>query len=391
MRILIAHNRYQQAGGEDAVVNTECNLLRDFGEEVRLYECTNDEIEGYSLAQKISFLWSMGWSKKSYQVIRRILKEFSPQVAHFHNIFFTLSPSVYQACRDENIPIVQSLHNFRLLCVNGLFFRDNHVCEDCLTQKSRWPGVLHGCYKKSRLISTLAVRVLDRHWRQGTWTNAVDYYITATEFGRQKYIAGGIPAEKIIVKPNFLHPDPGARAGKKDYALYVGRLSVEKGADFLVKAWQKLPDVPLKIMGEGPLSNDLKNLTAKNNSRHVEFLGFLNQERYAEYMRGAKFIVVPSICYENFPRIVAEAYAYGIPVLASRLGTMTDLVQDNVTGVLFDPENINDLQAKVKWLASQDGVLQEMGKRARKLYEEKYAAEKNYESLLTIYKQAIKK
>lgn len=388
MRILIAHNRYQNAGGEDAVMQTECDLLKRFGEEVYLYERTNHEINSYPIRRKISFLWEMNWSRRSYRELKKIIREFRPDVAHFHNIFFMMTPSVYYACREENIPVVQSQHNFRLFCSNGLLFRDNHICEECL-EHSLWRGVRYRCYKKSRFMTTLLVRTIEGHWKKGTWVNMIDCYITATEFTRQKYIAVGIPPEKILVKPHFVYPDSGIRDQDKGYALYVGRLSPEKGVSFLLKAWRDIKDVPLKIMGSGPLCDSLRSFASSNDLRQVEFLGYLAQEQYTEYMKGAKFIIVPSVCYENFPRVIAEAYAFGIPVLASRLGTMADLLQNNVTGILFDPENISDLRAKVKWLASQDEVLKDMGKRARRLYEEKYAAEKNYEILLGIYKKAI--
>src|SRR3989338_6862090 len=205
MKILIAHNRYRQPGGEDAVVKTEFDLLKKFGEDVRLYERTNNEINDYSLAGKINFFWNIGWSQKSYNEIRGVLKEFVPQVVHFHNIFFTLTPSVYQACRDEGIPVVQSLYNFRLLCSNALFFRDNKVCEECLEHRNLWRGAYYGCYRNSRLVTALMVRMLKSHWDKKTWVDQVDLYITATEFSKRKYITAGIPPEKIAVKP---HVDP---------------------------------------------------------------------------------------------------------------------------------------------------------------------------------------
>ncbi len=388
MRILIVHNHYQQSGGEDAVVDAETALLKKFGNEVRLYERTNSELMKYSLLQKLNFVLNVAWSKDSYQQMKRIIREFHPDVVHFHNIFFMLSPSVYWACREENVPVVHSQHNFRLVCANGLFFRNNHVCEDCL-EKSLWHGVIHRCYKNSRFITAMVAWLLNGHWKKGTWKKMVDYYITATEFSRQKLIQAGLAASKILVKPNFVDMYPMDRATIQNYALYVGRLSPEKGVDVLVQAWSTLTAIPLKIMGSGPMEESLKDFVAVHNLKHVEFLGYLSEQQYKEYMKGAQFIVLPSLCYENFPRIVAEAYAYGIPILASRLGTMPDLIKENETGLLFDAGNTEDLASKARWLTDHTQEAALMGERARREYEEKYSAEKNYEFLINIYRQAI--
>ena len=217
----------------------------------------------------------------------------------------------------------------------------------------------------------------------------VDCYITATEFGRQKYIRSGIPAEKIFVKPNFVHSDCKKQNNDKGYALYVGRLSHEKGVSLLLEAWQTGLDIPLKIMGDGPLSAELRTYVQTKNIKHVEFLGYQSKKQYDDYMNGAKFIVVPSVCYENFPRIIAEAYAYGIPVLASRLGTMEELVKDNVTGLLFTPGDSHDLAGKVRWLSDHRLEWQVMCTNVSQEYEQRYTAERNYNILMNIYKKAL--
>ena len=388
MRILIVHNHYQQSGGEDAVVEAEAALLKKFGNEVRLYKRTNSELLRYSFLQKINFILNIAWSRKSYQDIRKIIRNFCPDVVHFHNIFFILSPSVYWACRKENVPIVQSQHNFRLICPNGLFFRNNRVCEDC-AKKNFWEGVKHRCYKNSRLITAIVGCMTAHHRNKRTWTQMVDYYITATEFTREKLIHSGIPAEKIIVKPNFIDMEPTDRPAAPKYALYVGRLSPEKGVDVLLQAWQSLSDIPLKIMGKGPQEDSLKNFVNTNKMKHVEFLGFVPKHEYTEYMKGAKFIVLPSVCYENFPMIVVEAYAHGIPIVASRLGTMKDLIEDRETGLLFEAGNSQDLASKSRWMFQHDQECALMGGRARREYERRYNAKKNYELLIEIYNKAI--
>lgn len=391
MRILIAHNRYQQPGGEDAVVKTEFDLLKNFGQDVMLYERTNDEINDYSLAEKINFLWNVGWSQQSYDNFRRVLKDFSPDVVHFHNIFFTLSPSVYQACRDENIPVVQSLHNFRLLCSNGLFFRNGQPCEKCI-KKSFWHGVYHGCFKGSRAATVFIARMLARHWKAGTWNDMVDVFVTATEFTRGKYVQGGIDPEKIVLKPNFLYPSPasiGYADLRKKGALYVGRLSEEKGVDVLLEAWKSISGIPLRIVGSGPLLEKFQKYVRENHILNVEFLGHVSSREYEVNMREAKILLVPSRCYENFPRIVAEAYAYGLPVVASRLGSLAEIIEDGRTGYLFAPGDADDLILKVnKALCDEDRLLK-MSAVARQVFEEKYGPDKNYQRLIDIYHQAI--
>lgn len=388
MKILIAHNRYQESGGEDAVFETEAALLKDFGEDVRLYERSNKELETLSVFEKLRYLCSLGWARRSYNDMKRLIREFRPDVVHFHNIFFMISPAAYLACKEENVPVVQSQHNFRLLCSNALFFRDGQICEEC-TERSLWRGVVHGCYKKSRFMTAVLVKMLQDHWKKDTWRTMVDCYITATEFSRQKYIRAGIPKDRIVVKSNFLYPDPKGKNHDGGYALYVGRLSTEKGVDVLLKAWQTIKDVPLKIAGQGPLGDELKDLAREQGSDNVEFLGYVSQSQYEDCMRGAKFLIVPSVCYENFPRIVVESYAYGLPVVAGRLGGMPEFVVDRRTGLLFNAGDANDLRNKVRWLLENPGELDGLRRWARTEYEQKYAARQSYQKLIEIYRKVI--
>jgi len=391
MRILIAHNHYQQPGGEDAVARDEFRLLKDFGEDVHFYERSNVELNEISFLKKLRALSSMGWSRDSYQDMRGVLKKVRPDVVHFHNIFYVLTPSVYQACKDEGIPVVQSLHNFRLLCSNALLFRNNGICEECIEQKNLNRGIYHRCYKKSRLLTTIVVRMLKHHWQKGTWVNMVDHYIMASEFGRQKHIAAGIPKEKISIKPHVVHPDLPRSNQDKGYALYVGRLSEEKGVRTLLEAWREIHGVPLKIAGDGPLTSELKTYVKNNNVANVEFLGFISDEQCHERMQGAKFLVVPSVCYENFPRIVVEAYSYGIPVVASFLGSFPEIVKDNETGLLFEFASSRDLAEKVQWILAHEAEFHSMRGNVRRQYKEQYSSRKNYQILMDVYGGVIQK
>jgi len=389
MRILIVHNKYQQAGGEDAVVKSEHALLKDFGEDVHIYERSNEEISCYNGIEKLSFFRDLGWSNSSYNDMRSLLQKLRPDAVHFHNIFFILSPSVYWACKAEGIPVVQSLHNFRLLCSNALLFREKKVCEECIEKKTLWRGALHGCYKDSRLLTALVICMLRKHWKKKAWVNMVDQYITATEFTRQKYIAVGIPEEKITLKPNTLYPDSVDDSIDGEYALYVGRLSTEKGVPTLLDAWKEVDDIPLKIIGDGPMRKQLKAYSDSKDIKNVDFLGYISQDRYDKYMRGAKFLVFPSICYENFPRIISEAFAYGIPVVASSLGGMSEIIEDRKTGFMFKPGDSHDLASKIRQIAGDGNILSIIRENMHHKHKQDYSPARNYEILTNIYKKVV--
>ena len=250
MRILSVHNRYQIRGGEDESRQSEENLLREMGHQVEVYEEHNDRI---STMNPLRVASKTIWSQESHQITKRRLKEQHHDIIHVQNFFPLISPSVYYAAKEQGVPVVQTLRNYRLLCPNALFFRDGQVCEDCLGKFVPLPGVIHGCYRESRVASTAVASMITVHRTLRTWVDMVDIYIALTEFARQKFIEGGLPAEKIVVKPNFVNPDPGVGKGSGGYALFVGRLSVEKGLDTLLAAWEKLSQqMPLKIVGEEP-------------------------------------------------------------------------------------------------------------------------------------------
>lgn len=392
MRILIGHNYYKISGGEDAVVEAEYSLLKDSGQEVFLYRRSNVELDSSSLAGKFRHLRRLGWSPRTYKDIKAIIKRFRPDVAHFHNIFYVITPAAYFACKDEGIPVVQSQHNFRLLCSNGLFYRQNKVCEDCL-DKSLWQGVYHGCYGNSRVLTAFIAGMLMDHWKKGTWEHMVDIYITASRFGRQKLIDAGINSNKVLVKPNFVYPDPGIDKNERNgrYALYVGRLSAEKGIEVLCDAWKAVPDFPLRIIGDGPLADALLERVRRLGITNVEFLGYVDHVQYERNMREAAFLIVPSLSYENFPRVVAEAFAYGVPVVASRLGSLEEIIEDKGNGILFDAGDPSDLARKARWMIAQRAERQRMGSYARQAFEQKYSARQNYGQLMNIYKKVVAK
>ena len=389
VRVLIVHNAYQQAGGEDAVVSAEKALLLRAGNEVNQYLRHNNEIKSGGICSDIALGLRTVWSSGARNELHRRLKEWKPDVVHFHNTFPLVSPAAYYACRELGVPVVQTLHNYRLFCAAGAFFRDGQVCEDCLT-KNRWQAVRHACYRQSRGASATVVAMLSFHHRYGTWKKLVDRYIALSEFSRAKFVEAGLPAEKIIVKPNFIFPDPRASSESRAYAVFIGRLSEEKGLRTLLQAWGRVnPRYALRVIGDGPLFNDLQSEISRSGLSNVHVYGRLPREASLEVLQGAKVLLLPSNCYENFPMAIAEAYACGTPVIASRLGAMQEIVHDGRTGLHFIPGDAGDLAKKAEWAWAHSDEMLEMGRNARMKYEANYTPERNYKILMEVYQQAM--
>ncbi|MBZ5516219.1 MAG: glycosyltransferase, partial [Acidobacteriia bacterium] len=343
MRILLIHNHYQQPGGEDVVFTQEHELLRNSGHQVLIYERTNSELLHYSLPQRIAMVKSVISSGDARKEILATLHREKPTLVHVHNSFTLISPSVYEACQEAGIPVVQTLHNFRLLCPAATFFRNGRVCEEC-PQFGLWRGVGHACYRGSHAATAAVALMLAVHRRRRTWVEAVNRYITLTQFALRKFVEGGIPQEKISVKPNFVSPDPGERATDGATAVFVGRLSPEKGLHGLLAAWGLLPKtIPLQIIGDGPLRVELQEQAARNNLSSVFFRGRLGHDETKEAIKSARCLVLPSECYESFPMAIVEAFACGVPVICSRLGAMQELVADGSTGLHFTPGDAEHL------------------------------------------------
>ena len=381
MRVLIVHNRYTRPGGEDVVFESEADLLRSRGHEVVEFVEDNRRLKGVNpLRAAVETVWS----RQSYRRIKELLRRTRPQVAHFHNTFLRISPAAYYACAEEGVPVVQTLHHFRLICPGSLLMREGRVCEDCVGRRVPWPGVVHGCWRSSRLQTAVVASMLVTHRLLGTWTERVDLYVVPRGFIRQKYIEGGLPADKIVVKPNFVRPDPGVGEHGENFVLFVGRLSPEKGLRTLLRAWRSLKGIPLRVVGDGPLLEEVRRGAGDN----VEVLGHLPREKVFHLMRAAQFLVFPSECYETFGLTVAEAFATGLPVVGSRIGGVPEIVEHERTGLLFEPGNTEDLAEKVAWAWAHPREMAEMGREARREYEVKYTAEQNYEMLMEIYRQA---
>ncbi len=389
MKVLIAHNIYQQRAGEEAVVAAETRLLREHGHDVVCYERSNDELQERSQLGRIEVAIGTVWSSRSVRELADLLKRERPLIAHFHNTFPLISPSAYYACGRAGVAVVQTLHNYRLLCPGAKLLRDGAVCEACLGHGIAWRGVVHGCYRQSRAATAAAAAMLAAHRAIGSWRTRVHAYIALSEFARQKFIAGGLPAHRIAVKPNFVESGPPQRK-PANYALFVGRLSEEKGPHLLVAAWRSLQArIPLRIVGDGPLLETLAREIDGMSMAHVELLGRRTSDEVRTLMDGARFMVFPSLWYESAPMTIIEAFSRGLPVVTSRLGSMAEFVEDGATGLHFEPGDAADVAAKVEWAWTHPTEMERMGRAARATYESRYLPSKNYEMLMDIYRGAL--
>ncbi|MBV9406362.1 MAG: glycosyltransferase family 4 protein [Acidobacteriaceae bacterium] len=387
MDIVVAHNFYKQPGGEDQCVSSEVAMLRAGGHNVAQYCLRNEAIDRMS---KLRLASDTIWNRSAFRELRALFRAHRPQLVHFHNSFPLISPAGYYAARAENVRIVQTLHNFRLCCPSALLFRDGQICEDCLSKTIPWAGILHKCYRDNRAASTGVAAMLTVHRALGTWQNAIDVYVALTEFSRKKFVEGGLPARKIRIKPNFVYPDPGPGAGRGGYAVFVGRLSAEKGLQTLLDAWENLAGtLPLKLVGDGPMSPMIREATVKNPA--IQWLGRKPLESLYPILGEAMFLVVPSQCYETFARVVIEAFAKGTPVIASKLGAMAEIVDNGRTGLHFNPGDPRDLIAKVRQMIEDADGRHRMRRAAREEFDNKYTADINLKVLSGIYRHALER
>ena len=381
MRVLIAHNSYQQPGGEDRVAAAEGSLLEQNGHEVIWFRRHNDAVSQYSAT---GMAMRTIWNRAIYSELRALLRRTRPSVCHVHNTFPLMSPAVFYAARAERIPVVLTVHNYRLLCPGSTFLRGGAVCQDCLSKTLPWPGVWHACYRHSRPATAATAAMLAVHRLAGTWRKAIGLYVAPAAFTRRKLIEGGLPAEKIAVKPNFLESDPGFAAGGRNGALFAGRLAPEKGIETLLDAWKQLSGpMPLRIAGDGPLAGRVAAAAAAD--PRIEWLGAISHGQVIDEMKRAQVLLFPSVWYEVLPLTLIEAYATGLPVIAARIGAVEEVVIDGETGLFATAGDAADLARRLSWCAQHPGELVRMGVRARQRFDDRYTAAANYQQLIGLY------
>lgn len=419
MKIIQVHNFYQQAGGEDGVVDAESQLLQDHGFQIIKYFKHNSVIKGGLVPLFFTSIKTI-WNQKTYREIRKLIQNEKPEIVHCHNTFPLISPSIYWACAHENIPVVQTLHNYRLLCVSALLFRkksieisnNNNTCELCVKKNFKWSGIKYGCYRGSKLGSLTIALMLWIHKIIGTWSKKVTAYIALTEFQKSKMIEGGIPEDKIYIKPNFisseflnkiLNSENIENIENKDkYFLFVGRLSIEKGCETLIKGWEifqselikngKNDRLNLLIVGDGPEKNKLEKFVSKSTFKStVHFLGKKSKNDVLNLMQNAEFLILPSTWYEGFPMTIIESYACSLPVIASRIGSMIEVINEDKTGLLFEVGNENDLAKKLLFVKDNPLLISKMKMHIKLSFNELYSDNANYKICLGIYRELIEK
>lgn len=386
MKILVAHNYYQCRGGEDQCFEDEIAQLEAHGHEVIKYTQHNDSIKDRN---HFSVALTTLWSRKSYREVLELIREHRPDVMHCTNTFPLISPSVYYAAAKESVPVVQALHNFRMMCPGTYLLRDGKVCEECIGKTFAMPAVRHRCYRGSLAGSITVASLLSLHRLMRSWKKKVHAFYTLTEFSKQKLAGLGVEPDRIVVKHNCVIPTPPPpEYVQRDYAVFAGRLSPEKGIDVMLDAWNKHnPPCKLLIVGDGPLADVVAE--AQKNNPMIEWVGQKSLEEVLSLMGSARCLIMPSVYFETFGRTIIEAYSVGTPVVVSRFGAMQELVRDGVTGKLFERGDSADLIRKVNEVISDPELHESMKRAARIEFENNFTADHNFQKLLDIYELAI--
>ncbi|HTF64535.1 MAG TPA: glycosyltransferase [Edaphobacter sp.] len=386
MRVLLLHNRYQIQGGEDVVVAQEAEMLRSFGILVDVFEITNDSIS--TVQDKIYTTVHLAYSSRMREQVRERIRSFRADVVHVHNSFPRFTPSVYHAANIEGCGVVQTLHNYRLMCANGYLFREQKICTDCLTQGSAWPALVHRCYRGSAVGTAALTGMVAYHKIRRTWRNRIGRFITLTAFARSLFIEYvGLPADRVIVKANVV-PDIGVTPGDKKYALFVGRLSPEKGIGSILRAARSgMFPLPLMIVGSGPMENEVR---AAAELGQLEFLGKRSSEEVHLLLQRAKMLLAPSMWHEGgVPLVIGEAFSAGVPVITSRIKPIDSVVEHERNGLLVTPGSEQEICEAAARFHSDRELLGRMRIEARQTYEQLYRAANNFRALLDIYTDAI--
>lgn len=388
LKILQVHNRYRRPGGEDTVLANEARLLREHGHQVDLLEARNGDADPVSLGARLRLARDIVWSPVGTAAMAAALDRFKPDVVHVHNTFNQLSPAIVRTAAARRVPVVQTLHNFRLACANGLLLRNGRPCELCLDQ-GRLSAVKHRCYRDSAAGSAVVSLSGGLHLGLGTFALPGVRVIALTEFARGLFLRAGLPARVLRVKPNFVYPAPPqpAQALRDQRVVFVGRLAAEKGVDLLLDAWRQLalPGWTLELVGDGELVP-----AAALMGDSVKCLGWLSPAEVIARVGSARFLVMASRWYETFGMVLVEAFSAATPVIAPRLGAMGELVESGVSGFSFEPGDAASLAATLRvaaslpapaWQALSDGALH--------AFEARFSPLVNYAQMMAIYHEAI--
>lgn len=379
MKILVAHNAYHYRGGEDSVVDAEVLLLRRYGHEVLLYRRDNADIPRMPRWRAAIDTF---WSRRTVAEIRKLQSGFRPDLIHAHNTFPLMSPSLYGVAGSLGVPVVQTLHNFRLVCPQAMLMRNGRRCTDCVGRLP-WRGVLHRCYRGSLQQSAITAAMLTAHRVAGTWRDRVTRYIVLNQTCRDIFINGGLPSDLLRIKPNFVEPRGVPNWEGREGALFIGRLSPEKGLETLAHAMQRLPGMYVDVYGKGPLQSMVER------SEGLRYRGFLEGEALWRRIAKAAFLVMPSTGIESFGLAAIEAFASGTPVIASRQGGLKEIIQHQKNGLLVAPGDAMELARAIDYARSHPTEMRRMGVDAYQTYLAHYTPERNYATLMRIYDEAL--
>ena len=393
-RILQVHNFYQIPGGEDVVVRNEKRLLEEHGHRVYTYYRTNKELSERGIAGKLLLPFTAVYSLRTVREVKHLIREHRIDIVHVHNTLTMVSPSVFYAAFQCNVPVVQTLHNFRMLCPAGSFFRDNVICEECVSGGLKC-AVRHKCYRNSKLQTIVSTMILKIHRMLGTYRRV--NFICLTEFNKEKLLSSLdsdlipetkkiVDASRIYIKPNFTFAEgitPSKNQDTEEYFLFAGRVEPLKGADIAIRAFERLSDKLLYIAGTGPMLEEMQRYVKEHQLSNIRFLGYLQKEEMTERFYHAKAVIMTSQCYEAFAMTIAEAYSYGVPVIAGRVGNMEGMVKEGITGVKFRYDSAEDLAKKVREFETMDITV--LKKNAREFYQNRLRPEDNYRKLIAIY------
>jgi glycosyltransferase involved in cell wall biosynthesis len=395
VKIFLVHNFYGSTApsGENTAFVSEASLLRNRGHSIVEFTRNSDELLHQGLYGTVRGALGTVWNPLSLRKLKSALREIKPEIVHVHNTFPILSPSVLYATSDLDIPTVMTLHNYRIGCSAATALRKDEPCTLCLDKKSVLPALRYGCYRDSRIATLPVSLMIALHRAKNTWKKNIDAFITLTEFQREKMIQFGIPEASLFVKPQFLEnpPEPLPWQRRESKAVFIGRLYPAKGIHILIDSWKKWGKsaAPLEIIGDGPMRNELMNAAGKSEAASsISFLGNLSHAEAMRRLSSAKLLILPSLCFEGFPMVVQEAYAYGVPIAASNIGSLPYLIPENRSGTLFVPGNAESLLASVQPLLADDKQLRLLGAQAKQEFDSKYTAGKNYDILMSIYASA---
>lgn len=386
MKILLIHNRYQQPGGEDSVFQAENDLLSGYGHEIDQMVLDNSSIKTV-FDRCLSGLKTL-YNPDSARLLKTKIQSFHPDVIHVHNFFPLVSASIFFMAKRLGIPVVVTLHNYRLICPSATLFYQGRIYEKSIHSIFPFDAILKGVYRNSK-VQTAAVALMTAvHRLLGTWKNKIDVYIVLTQFAKEKFEEStlAILVEKLVVKPNFVKDCGRGNTGRDDFFLFVGRLTEEKGIRTLLKA-AKLYKFNLTIVGDGPLRNVVEDYASQ--CANICYPGFQDKSVVMNYMKKCKALIFPSIWYEGFPVTILEAFSAGTPVIASRLGSMKEIVSDRVNGLHFEPGNANDLGSKIIEMTTDKKLAGELSDQARQTYLNQYTPDRNYSQLMGIYRWVI--